>query len=108
MKVLMTRDKAALSSRDPATRSRGIAYVGSCSSTSSPNEACEAKSIVLLVAPPAKMTLRRLARLFEHEVLHTLGKEHEQMTEKEYWSEGGVPSWARGCRIRYEGKRGLA
>jgi hypothetical protein len=88
-------------------RSRGIAYIGRCR----PGERCagssEAKSIVLMLPPPERLTLRRLARLFEHEVKHTRGKEHDDMTRREFWSLGGVPGWARGAKIRYAGGRVL-
>lgn len=81
--------------------SRGIAYVGRCRNQQ--RGTCEAKSMVFLLPPPGpSMTIRRLARLFEHEVSHTLGKRHEDMTETEYWSSSpSVPAWARGAVIRY-------
>jgi hypothetical protein len=79
--------------------SRGIAYVGRCHTAQ--RGACEARSIVLMLPAPERLSVRRLARLFEHEVLHTLGKSHEQMTKAEYWSQGGVPGWARGMKVRW-------
>ena len=91
---------------------RGIAYVG--------KNGREGHSMVLILPPPWKMTFRRLTRLFEHEVLHTLGKEHscsgaayggkgakgcKPMTKNEYWSLGPVPSWAVGCEVRWNGAK---
>ena len=57
--------------------------------------------------PPnrAASTLRRLARLLEHEVRHTFGEEHKDMTTKVYWSLGPLPAWARGARVRYDNGR---
>ena len=80
-----------------------------CGSCAYPRErgACEGKSIVLMLPHPRRLTLRRLARLFEHEVKHNLGLSHEQMNEDEYWSRGQLPQWARGCIIQWHppGKR---
>jgi hypothetical protein len=79
---------------------RGIAFVGRCAY---PREkgACEGKSMVLMLPHPSQITMRRLARLFEHELKHNLGLSHEQMSEGEYWSRGPIPSWARGCIIQW-------
>jgi len=80
--------------------SRGIAYVGVCKNQQ--RGTCEAKSMVFMLPTPEKLTIRRLSRLFEHEVLHTLGKTHEQMSEEVYWSsQPTTPGWARGAIIRY-------
>ena len=80
--------------------SRGIAYVGSCTPTQ--RGACEGKSMVLMLPPPDKLTIRRLARLFEHEAWHLKGKRHEDMTEQVYWSSSPtVPGWARGAVVRW-------
>lgn len=65
----------------------------------------EAHSLVLALPVPSKMTLRRLARLLEHEVRHTFGEEHKDMTTKVYWSLGPLPAWARGARVRYDNGR---
>ena len=85
---------------------RGIAFVGRCAY---PRERgrCEGKSMVLMLPHPRQLTLRRLARLFEHELKHNLGLSHEQMNEDEYWSRGQLPQWARGCIIQWHppGKR---
>jgi len=83
---------------------RGIAYVG--------RSGREGHSMIFILPPPWKMTFRRLTRLFEHEVLHTLGKEHEcprgargckAMTPDEYWSRGPTPAWAYGITLRWHG-----
>ncbi len=62
--------------------------------------------IVIAVAPPSYYTSdrafrRRLARLFEHECGHRRGLEHHDMAPRLLYSEGGVPSWARGIPLRY-------
>lgn len=77
-------------------RSRGCADVGVGRR--------EGRVIVIAMAPPSRFTLKRLARLFEHEVAHTLGLEHEDMPYDLLWSLGDVPRWARGARIRYRGR----
>ena len=77
-------------------RSRGCAEVG-------PGHR-EGRDIVIALAPPHRFSLRRLARLFEHEVTHTQGQEHKDMPEKILWSLGPVPAWAEGTKIRYLGR----
>lgn len=58
--------------------------------------------MVLMLPPPDKLTIRRLARLFEHEAWHLKGKRHEDMTEQVYWSSSPtVPGWARGAVVRW-------
>jgi hypothetical protein len=79
--------------------SHGEALVGSCSRRQ--RGMCEGTELNFHLPSPEKMTLRRLARLFEHEALHSLGKDHSEMTRSEYWSLGPVPRWARGARVRY-------
>jgi len=81
--------------------SHGEAVVGRCSAKG--RGGCEASLIILRLPPPHRMTFRRLTRLFEHEVLHSIGKDHDQMTRKEYWSLGPVPSWAKGSWVHYHG-----
>ena len=80
-------------------RSRGCAEVGV---KSFGKRLREGEAIVIAIASPAKFSLRRLARLFEHEVTHTMGYEHEEMSERILWSEGDIPSWAKGVPLRYE------
>ena len=60
--------------------------------------------MVIAMAPPSRFSLRRLSRLFQHEITHTLGVEHEDMDEDTLWSLGAVPAWAKGARIRYRGR----
>lgn len=81
-------------------RSRGCADVGSVRFKATG----DTLTIVIAIAPPSRFSLRRLARLFEHEVTHTLGKEHEAMSHDVLWSLGAIPRWARGARIRYLGR----
>lgn len=77
-------------------RSRGCAQVGQGKR--------EGSVIVIAIASPSRFDLRRLARLFEHEVTHKLGSDHGDMDENTLYSLGHVPSWARGTRLRYRGK----
>ena len=78
-------------------RSRGCAEIGT-------SPAREGVAIVIAMAPPSRFRLRRLARLFEHEVGHTHGLVHETMAHDVMWSLGPVPAWARGSVIRYRGR----
>lgn len=82
-------------------RSRGCAEVGEKSFN---RRLREGEAIVIAMAPPARFSVRRLARLFEHEVTHTKGLEHEEMSENVLWSLGDVPPWARGTPLRYRGR----
>lgn len=68
-------------------RSRGCAEVGG-------------NRMVIAIASPSHFSIRRLARLFEHEVSHTLGMQHSEMPEKLLYSLGSTPDWAK-VRIRY-------
>ena len=83
--------------------SRGCANVGS-----STNKRDEESQIVIAIAQPARLSapggMRRLARVVEHELLHTQGLDHEDMTEHDLYSLGPLPAWAYGKRIRYEGR----
>lgn len=72
-------------------RSRGCATVGG-------------DEFSLAVAPPSKFTMRRFARLNEHEWAHIRGLQHEQMGERLLYSEGPLPRWAEGLRLRYRGR----
>lgn len=82
-------------------RSRGCAEVGEKAFR---RRLKEGEAIVIAMAPPSRFSLRRLVRLFEHEVTHTLGYEHEEMDERVLWSEGDVPSWAKTLSFRYRGR----
>lgn len=81
-------------------RSRGCADVGGT-------------RISIAIAPPSysprREFIRRLARLWEHEVAHSMGFDHEDMPERLLYSNGPTPRWARpwatGARvIRYTRK----
>ena len=69
-------------------RSRGCATVGG-------------HSLRIAIAPPSRFSLRRLARLFEHECAHAVGLEHSAMPERVLYSLGPVPRWAQHATIRY-------
>jgi hypothetical protein len=58
----------------------------------------------LAIASPAHFTMRRFARLFEHEAAHLRGMQHEAMPHELLYSLGQVPEWARGVKIRYRGR----
>jgi hypothetical protein len=77
-------------------RSRGCANIG--------KRGRPGRNIVIAIAPPSRFTMKRLCRLLEHEMAHTLGVEHEDMPARLLWSRGNVPRWAKGLRIRYEGR----
>jgi len=57
--------------------------------------------MVIAIAAPHAFSLRRLARLFEHEAAHILGFHHEDMHEELLYSLGEVPAWAEGTILRY-------
>jgi hypothetical protein len=83
--------------------SRGCANVGK-----STRRRDEESRIVIAIAQPARLAapggMRRLARVVEHELLHTQGLDHEDMSEKDLYSLGPLPEWAYGKRLRYEGR----
>lgn len=61
--------------------------------------------IVIAIASPSRFSVAKLGRIFEHEVAHAKGLEHEDMrSERLLYSEGPAPAWARGARIRYLGR----
>lgn len=70
-------------------RSRGCATVGG-------------KDVVMSLAPPSKFSAPKLARLYEHELLHVQGKEHEDMADRDLWSKGKAPKWALGLKLTYK------
>lgn len=77
-------------------RSRGCSQIGTIRR--------EGKTMVIAMASPSRYNLRRLSRLFEHEVAHKKGAEHRDMNESTMYSLGDVPRWARGTKIRYKGR----
>lgn len=72
-------------------RSRGCADVGGT-------------RIVLAIAPPSHFTVRRFARLLEHESAHILGMDHRDMPRELLYSLGKTPAWAQGAVLRYRGR----
>ena len=96
LRALGVRQSKSIIVVSAPARSRGCAEVGRGRS--------EGGAIVISMAPPSRFSLRRLARLFVHEVTHTKGKDHEQMEHEVLWSLGPIPSWAQGARIRYRGR----
>jgi hypothetical protein len=60
--------------------------------------------MVIAVASPAHFSLRRLARLVDHEALHLTGKRHSEMSHVDLYSLGPVPAWAKGIGLRYRGR----
>jgi hypothetical protein len=69
-------------------RSRGCADVGG-------------HRISIAIAAPWRFSLRRLARLWEHEVAHAMGWDHKEMSERLLYSLGRTSGWAEGSVIRY-------
>lgn len=61
------------------------------------------KRMVIALAAPWRFSLRRLARLFEHECAHIRGYEHEDMKKDLLLSLGATPKWAEGTQLRYYG-----
>ena len=56
----------------------------------------------LSIAAPSRFRLAKLARIVDHEALHLVGRDHEDMPEgRLYTSDASVPRWAKGLRVRY-------
>ena len=53
------------------------------------------------IAAPSKFTWQKLAAILRHECAHLRGLQHEDMHEELLYSEGSVPRWARGEKLRY-------
>lgn len=62
------------------------------------------RTMVISLAAPWRASLRRLARLFEHEATHLEGYDHDEMPKRVLYSLGGVPRWAEGTVLRYHGR----
>ena len=60
--------------------------------------------MVIALAAPWRYSLRRLARLLEHEAAHIRGYDHEDMSRELLLSLGPIPTWAEGTVIRYRGR----
>ena len=84
-------------------RSRGCAEVGTVECKGGRCTRKNGSRMVIALASPVNFSLRRLARLFEHECAHIRGLEHEDMDEDLLYSLGPIPDWARGARFRYYG-----
>lgn len=82
-------------------RSRGCAEIGGRIREVKQQEG---EAMVFAIAPPSRFTMKRFARVFEHEIAHTQGADHEDMPGRVLWSLGDTPSWATGPRVRYEGR----
>lgn len=84
-------------------RSRGCADVVPLEERRKP------RTMDLAIAPPSYYTseegfMRRLSRLFDHEIRHVLGDHHEDMSERDLYSTGRASPWSRGLRVRYRGR----
>lgn len=62
--------------------------------------------MVIQIASPSRMSVKKLARIFEHELHHTQGVQHEDMSEEDYWSQGPEPIWARGLSLTLKSRNG--
>lgn len=64
------------------------------------------RRMTFAIAPPTRLSIRRLAHVFEHESAHIKGMQHENMARKSltllYSPDAGpTPMWARGLRLRW-------
>lgn len=55
---------------------------------------------MLLPKPGEPVDVRRFARVFEHEVHHTKGAQHKEMTQHQRDCDLPLPEWAEGLEIR--------
>lgn len=76
-------------------RTTGCAEVGP-----SPQGGREADKMVIEIASPGRLRIPHLAKILQHELLHTMGVTHARMTRAEYWSLGPCPEWARTLKVR--------
>ena len=63
--------------------------------------------MVIAIAPPVRLSIRRLARVTEHELAHLRGMRHEQMRDPVLLyspDRGETPRWAVGAKIRWRGR----
>ncbi len=95
LRALHVKERKSIIVVAAPARSRGCAEVGG---------GREGEAIVIAIAPPSRFHLRRLARLFEHEVGHTSGLAHDDMEYDMLWSLGQTPAWAAGAKIHYRGR----
>lgn len=49
---------------------------------------------------PEQTWRAQVARVLEHELLHTLGVDHKDMTRAQMYSDGDEPDWSRGLALR--------
>lgn len=69
--------------------------------------ACDRRgtAIVIAIASPSKFSIAKFARIVSHEAAHARGLDHDDMKdERLLYSEGPLPGWARGLRLRYVGR----
>lgn len=97
------RDKRVIVVASPV-RTRGCASV---------SKDVRGATIVIAIAPPSRFSMAKLARIVEHEIAHAKGAEHSDMIagraggrsprdwDRLHYSEGPLPWWARGLKIRY-------
>ena len=90
-------DKVFVILPSKARYTRGCAEVGP-----SPYGGRESTGVAIEIASPSRFSFRKFGRIVQHELLHTLGIEHEYMTREEYWSFGPMPDWCMGERLRHE------
>lgn len=96
LRVMRVKEPTRIVVVSSPIRSRGCAQVGV--------DGREGRVVVISIASPANFSMRRLSRLFEHEVAHKLGSEHHHMPENLLYSLGPTSEWASGMRIRYRGR----
>lgn len=114
-RVVLERNASGYDSRDVAAfvdaglAAAGIRHTVSLVVTSSPifSRGCAVVGgdrMVLAIAAPSRFSIRRLARLVDHEARHIKGDDHGAMSERDLYSLGPTPAWARDLRIRYRGR----
>ena len=76
-------------------RTRGCAEIGY------QKRGRQGEAMVIAISAPSRFRMKRFSRVFEHEIVHTLGSDHEDMPERVLWSLGDTPDWAQGLKLRY-------
>ena len=57
--------------------------------------------MVLALARPSKLSVRKSALILRHELAHIQGADHAEMSPDVLWSRG-APGWTKGLRLKHK------